>query len=82
MAKGWGVCNSRGQVMVNTVSDTRRAAIVNYLVVEHAVLLTRFHTDQEIENLWKHYGKYVDVREVSITALAPQNSLDETERRT
>jgi hypothetical protein len=76
-AKGWAVRESAGEILVKTVSDTRRAAIVNYLVVEHQFMVTRLHSDHEIENLWRHYGKYADVLEVTISAHSPHVSTPE-----
>lgn len=66
-ARGWAVVAGDGKVFVKTISDTRRAAIVNYLCVEHRVLLTSLHGDEDIEELWAHYGSLVFVREVVIT---------------
>lgn len=57
-----------GQIYVKTVSDTRRAAIINWLVTEKECLITVFHTDEDIESLWKNYGSYVDCRQVSISS--------------
>lgn len=68
-ARGWAVEPIGGQIMINTVSGTRRAAIVNYLVTEHRVMLTIFDSDENIENLWKHYGEHAECRQVNVSTL-------------
>ena len=57
--KGWAVIDAAGKIFVKTVSDTRRAAIINYLMVEKQVSITALHTDEDIESLWAHFGKHV-----------------------
>lgn len=53
-AAGWGVSDDRG-LDIHTVAETRRAAIVNWLV--KARFLTRAdHTDEDIEYLWMRHG--------------------------
>ena len=66
-AVGWAVISSGARIFVKTVSETRRAAIINYLVIEHEQLITIYHSDQQIEALWKHFGQYVDCKQVKIT---------------
>jgi hypothetical protein len=66
-AVGWAVVASGARIFVKTVSETRRAAIINYLVVEHEQLITIYHSDQQIEALWKHLGQYVECKQVKIT---------------
>jgi hypothetical protein len=72
-AVGWAVVASGARIFVKTVSETRRAAIINYLVVEHGQLITIYHSDQQIEALWKrfgqwmHFGQYVECKQVKIT---------------
>jgi hypothetical protein len=68
-ATGWAVLVKGGPIYVKTVSETRRGAIVNWLVVEHGALIMNHHTDADIERMWTHYGKYVDCQEVSITSM-------------
>lgn len=70
--KGWAVVTNGGDLLVRTVSDTRRAAIINYLVTEHRVLITIFDSDENIENFWRHYGEYAECREVNIQTI-PRN---------
>jgi hypothetical protein len=50
--KGWAVVNDRDQIFVKTVSDTRRAALVNYLVTECRLFIKDWQTDGDIEQLW------------------------------
>ena len=46
------------EIDVRTVSDTRRDAIVNWLVVERSILVMNSTTDEQIEQLWgEHRGK-------------------------
>lgn len=66
-AIGWAVLKGTGRVLIRTVSDTRRAAIVNFLVSECQQMVTSMHTDEDIENMWGHYGKYSLVSPVAIT---------------
>lgn len=47
MTKGFAAVDQRARILVNTVSDTPRAAMVNWLVV-HGHLIFQHHTDQEI----------------------------------
>lgn len=47
----WAITDENG-VNIKTVSDTRRAAIVNWLVVHERVLMTTMHDDQQIEAMW------------------------------
>jgi hypothetical protein len=49
-ASGWAVTR-RGVIQLDTVSSTRRGAIVNAVVREGALVL-RTHTDDDIEGLW------------------------------
>ena len=50
-AEGWAVVEN-GEINVKTVSPTRRAAIVNWLVVDHDVMITRHTADRTIEAEW------------------------------
>lgn len=42
-----------GQISARTVSPSRRAAIVNYLVVHARLLITSRTTDTEIDWMWQ-----------------------------
>lgn len=67
-AIGWAVRSSAGAIKVETVSPTRRGAIVNYLVAEKQVMVFNSSTDEDIELMWKHYGAYCDCVTVRISA--------------
>lgn len=54
-AAGWGVTDDRG-LDIRTVSDSRRAAIVNWLVIKARVLIRADHSDEEIEYLWTRHA--------------------------
>ncbi len=61
------------QIDVCTVSDTRRAAIVNWLVVSARprVMIFSSFTDEHIERLWEHHRRfdrslYADVVAVTV----------------
>lgn len=49
--EGWGVVEADG-LNIKTVSDTRRAAIVNWLVVSARQFISNSHTDAHIDALW------------------------------
>jgi len=51
IVRGWAVIDG-GKINVCTVSDTRRAAIVNWLIVQKCVMVLASTTDEEIERLW------------------------------
>ena len=63
--EGWGVVGADG-LDVRTVSDTRRAAIVNWLVTSGKHLCRGATTDEQIENLWEHFCGDALVRPVRI----------------
>lgn len=65
-AMGWAVIS--GNILVNTVSETRRAAIVNYLVTKHGMAITNKWTDDDIERCWMHWGAYSQCQPVRISA--------------
>lgn len=50
-ADGWAVIKN-GKINVRTVSDTRRASLVNWLVTDGGVLVTAAWTDEMIEAAW------------------------------
>lgn len=66
-AEGWGVVDDEG-LKVCTVSDTRRAAIVNWLVLEANRCIFRGHTDEQIEAMWDHDRGDSRVTRVKIVA--------------
>lgn len=50
-AAGWAILD-RNHIKIRTVSDTRRAAIVNWLCTEKGVLVHNGTTDEQIEAAW------------------------------
>ena len=62
LADGWAVRDDQG-LNVKTVAETRRAAIVNWLVVEAERLVLRNTTDEQIEAMWEaNCGDAVAIR--------------------
>jgi hypothetical protein len=51
-AFGWGVTSNKG-ILVRTISDTRRAAIVNWLMTKGGTMVYRSTPDIEIERWWQ-----------------------------
>jgi hypothetical protein len=51
---GWAVNTEDGGINMRTVSDTRRAAIVNWLCDEAKYLVLQGASDDEIEKIWEH----------------------------
>ncbi len=64
-AEGWAVV-SKGKILVRTVSDTRRAAIVNWLVTERQILVMASWTDEDIERMW-HSSNRGDTQTICTT---------------
>lgn len=56
---GWAVEDKTG-ILIRTVSDTRRAAIVNWLVTERRVMVFANYTDDLIERLWWEHKREAD----------------------
>lgn len=69
-AIGWAVTSS-SHIFVKTVSETRRAAIVNYLVAEHHINITNLWTDDQIEAAWLYWGRFVNCKRVQINTTIP-----------
>lgn len=64
---GWAVIDN-GYILVRTVSDTRRAAIVNWLGTERNCFISIHMTDEQIERLWFQFRTAaVDVEHVTIS---------------
>lgn len=57
-----------GAIDMRTVCDTRRAAIINWLVV-HGTFITKFNTDSEIEILWRDQCGASEVVHVRVSQL-------------
>jgi len=70
-APGWAVVKSNGLIYIKTVSDTRRAAIINWLVTEKQIPIFAYHTDADVEAYWKHYGNYAECRQISVSLVSP-----------
>lgn len=51
-AIGWAV-KDNGQINIKTVSDTMRAAVINWLVVERSIQVSVLHTDTQIVSMWQ-----------------------------
>ena len=64
-AHGWAVITG-DTIHVKTVSPTRRAAIVNFLVTDRSMAIYSQHTDADIETWWKKYHGRAEVVEVTI----------------
>lgn len=81
---GWAVIIS-DRILVKTVSETRRAAIVNYLMVNHGINVRNDWTDERIEMWWDHtnkvhanvtppgYRQRIECRQVRIAAIADKS---------
>lgn len=65
-ARGWAVVAS-GEIDMTTVGPTRRSAIVNWLVTAN-ILVTKWHSDQDIETMWRGAHYDADVVEVTVSA--------------
>lgn len=65
-AKGWAVIDEAGNINVRTVSEHRRAAIVNWLFTVANVHVMRWMSDAFIEDLWKAKRKANTVVEVTV----------------
>lgn len=64
-AEGWAVV-SKGKILVKTISDTRRAAIVNWMVTERSVLVRASWDDDTIERIW-HESNRGDTQTICTT---------------
>lgn len=51
-ATGWAIKHF-DKIDVRTVHDTRRGAIVNWLVVSAKRVVTNAHSDEDIEQMWR-----------------------------
>jgi hypothetical protein len=57
-AQGYAAVNYRGEILVKTLSDTRRAAMINWLVTEALQMIFSTDTDSEIEQkFYDHASK-------------------------
>lgn len=67
ICEGWAVVAMNGDIYIKTVSDTRRAAIINWLGTEKRVMVANYHTDDDIEQMWRAYGQYAEVEPVIVS---------------
>lgn len=54
--RAWAVVDGN-EIIINTVHDSRRGAIVNWLVVRKNLMATIFTTDDEIEARWEEHSQ-------------------------
>lgn len=74
VAGAWAVVDPSGHIMTRTISDARRAAIVNWLCTERSILTTQLAFDRQIEMMWeKLKGKYT-VELITVARRSPQGS--------
>jgi hypothetical protein len=74
--RGYAAVNYRGEILIKTVSATRRAAMVNWLVSEGRVMVFHDSTDAEIEDDFLNFCSkkgLASIESVSI-ALSPSHS--------
>lgn len=67
-AQGWAVVDSFGYPKIKTVSDTRRAAIVNWLVTDCEVMVFNGDTDGQIERTWQRLRASHNVVPVTVSS--------------
>lgn len=63
---GWAVVENL-EIKIKTVSDTRRAAIVNFLVTERDTMILNSMTDEMIERIWFQRRQGAEVEYVTIS---------------
>lgn len=51
-AKGFAI-KEHGEILVATLSATRKAAIINFLVTQRMCMIFEHNTDGEIEAMWQ-----------------------------
>jgi hypothetical protein len=73
--QGYAAVSYQGEILIKTVSETRRAAMVNWLVTEGRIMVFRDSTDAEIEEDFLKFCAmrgYASIEAVSIT-LSPSD---------
>lgn len=83
MNAGYAVIE-QGKLHVNTVSETRRAAAVNWLCVSKNVMIHAEMTDEQIEKTWQFFSRNETIATISpvhIEAAAPPPDPDQREAR-
>ncbi len=58
-----------GKINVPTISNARRAAIVNWLVVEANLMIYSKDTDEYIKQLWEENKRDATIIEVEVSPL-------------
>lgn len=66
-ADGWAIIEDIG-IDVRSVSPTRRAAIVNWLVTRKGIMIYHTTTDEQIEAMWKATHDDAEAMPVKVTA--------------
>lgn len=64
---GWAVVDDKG-IRIRTVSDTRRAAVINYLMAECGVLVLNSMSDAHVERLWFLHRNGAEAELVTVSA--------------
>lgn len=74
IVSGWAAVDADGDINVKTVSGTRRAAIVNWLVVGAGIMVLNHWSDEGIEETFqKQRTRHrVDVVPVTIRTREPE----------
>ena len=52
---GYGA-KKNDRIHINTISETERAAKVNWLVTYKGMMITQMHTDSDINRMFREYG--------------------------
>lgn len=71
MTNGFAAVNHRGEILVKTVSETRRAAMVNWLVTELHFMITLNHTDEAIDELFRRNAAQRGLALIEPVTIAP-----------
>lgn len=61
-----------GRIFLDTVYETRRGAIVNFLVSHRKVAVGFWHSDEDIEQLWQTFKADTEVVSVTVKAARPR----------
>lgn len=76
-ASGWCVLDRAGAILINTVTDSRRSSIMNWLVGECKIAVVLGTTDARIEEAWARLRPVYAVEVVPVTITAPIRSVVE-----
>lgn len=58
-----------GAIDMRTVCESRRGAVVNWLVSAASIFIFKWHTDADIENLWREHCGASEVVRVRVSQL-------------